>query len=152
MCPSLHFLPMNLFELLVLTHFIADWIFQTSRGASRKHEDNFVLFNHAWWYTVFFAPIFVWKMSEGLSWYYATLLILLLLFSHAFLDKRKFEMWVLKKVKGIEIWTDGYKVCPYFFDKDGHQKDLDMGLFWILLITIDQIFHIIILAFIAMVM
>ncbi len=149
---------MNFFELLVLTHFIADWIFQTQKQAEMKSKQpnpylNRYLIDHSLIYMAFFVPVLVWKLwpiGSGSALLFTEILFLLF-FSHAFLDCRKFELWVLKKVKGIDIWTDGFKVCPYFL-ADGNKKDLDMGLFWILLITIDQIFHIIVLAFIAMVM
>ena len=136
---------MNFFEMLVLVHFIADWIFQTHKQASEKSKDLKVLLEHSAIYTIFFIPVLVFGLSSQL---FSLFWILPLLFvSHAFLDNRKFELWLFKKFKGIFIISG----CPFYKIK-GEPVPLDMGLFWIVFITIDQIFHMIILAFIALVL
>jgi hypothetical protein len=138
---------MNLFEMLVLVHFIADWIFQSQRQASKKHSDIVALLEHSFYYSLFFTPLILWKFG-GL---WGSLVFVILFLSHALFDNRKFELWLLKK-KGILIWKDAQsKFYPYYLDEDKQQKDIDMGLFWIILITIDQMLHIAVLAFIALI-
>ena len=68
---------------------------------------------------------------------------------HAFFDNRKFEFWILK-LKGIYIINNKPFTKKYIAFNTFVYEPFDMSLFWIILITIDQIFHIIILAIIAL--
>ncbi len=154
MCPSLHFLSMNFFEMLVLVHFVADWIFQSQKQAEMKStKPDPYLIDHSLIYTAFFVPLLWWKLwPAGSASALAFIGILLLLFvSHAFLDYRRFEIWLLK-FKGIMVWKNELGIHPYYLDENKQQKDMDMGLFWVLLITIDQILHMVVLAFIALIL
>jgi len=135
----------NFFELLVLVHFIADWIFQSQKQANEKSKDLRVLLKHSSVYTIFFIPVLVFSLNSQL---FSLFWILPLLFvSHAFLDNRKFELWVFKAFKGIFILSGS----PFYKAARSEPVPFDMGLFWVLFITIDQIYHIIVLAFISLV-
>lgn len=132
---------MNLFDLLVIVHFISDWIFQTQEQASNKSKDLNVLLEHSSVYTIFFIPVLFFCQPLSLIW-----ALPLLFLSHAFLDNRKFEFWILRVFKGIYVTPD---FIPFYKDKYGDPQIFDKSLFWILLITIDQVLHIIVLAFVA---
>ena len=113
---------MNLtpFEALFLTHFIADWLFQTLWEAMNKSKKILPLFVHSSIYTVSFIPVFYFY---NFKWEY----LLILFISHMILDSRKFEFWWLKNIKRTR------------------KEDVSDSLWTILLIGVDQVFHLIVL-------
>ncbi len=115
---------MNLFEMLVITHFIGDWMFQTENEAMQKSSGKFfnqALITHCLVYTLSFIPVFY---LMNLNWFW----LLLIFWSHMFLDRR----WPVKWwIKNIMRTSDGT------IEK----------LFW-LVIVVDQIMHILVLALI----
>jgi len=62
---------LTLFEALLLTHFVVDWIFQWKWEAGNKSKKWFPLFFHCTVYTI------------------------------VILDGRKFEVWLLENFKGV---------------------------------------------------
>ncbi len=108
------------FEALFLTHFISDWLFQTQWEALNKSKQITPLLIHSLIYTLFFIPVFYFYHFQ---WFY----LLLLFISHAILDNRQFEFWWMEKIKRTKI------------------KEFGETNWAIVLIGIDQIFHLAIL-------
>jgi len=111
---------LTIFEALLITHFIVDWIFQSKWEAENKSKEWLPLFFHCTVYTVGFLPVFL-IYGINLTW------LILLFVSHVIFDRRKFEICLLKNIK-----------------KTTKENTLE-PLWTMLLITIDQILHIIIL-------
>jgi len=114
------------FEALFLTHFIADWLFQTLWEAMNKSKHLLPLFVHSFIYTISFIPAFYFY---GFRWAY----LLVLFASHMILDNRKFEYWWLNKIKRTQ------------------KSDVGEPLWTILLIGVDQVFHLAVLGFLIIV-
>ena len=112
---------LTLFEALLLTHFVVDWIFQWKWEAKNKSKKWFPLFSHCTVYTIGFIPVFL-IYGINLIW------LILLFVSHIVLDERRFEIWLLENFRGVA------------------RKNTSDFLWTMLLIGTDQIFHIIILA------
>ncbi len=108
------------FEILFLTHFISDWMFQTSWESMNKSKQFLPLFVHCSVYTVFFIPIFYFLKIN-------MLLLILLFVSHMILDNRKFLFWWLHNIKRTK------------------QKDVGDITWTILVIAMDQILHLAVL-------
>ena len=47
--------PYNAIAVLMVFHFLGDFIFQTNRMALNKSTDNTVLTEHVFWYSILFA-------------------------------------------------------------------------------------------------
>jgi hypothetical protein len=112
---------LSLFEAFLVTHFIVDWLFQTKWEALNKATRWLPLLVHAVVYTIGFIPAFFYY---GVP--YAWLSVLFI--THVILDRRTFELWWMRAVKRT---TD---------------RDVPEGLWWLLLIGVDQVFHIAVLA------
>lgn len=119
---------MNLtpFEALFLTHFIADWLFQTLWEAMNKSKKILPLFIHSLVYTISFIPAFYFY---NFKWEYLSILFI----SHMILDNRKFEVWWINRIKKTK------------------KEDVSNHLWTILLIGVDQVFHLAILGFLVIV-
>lgn len=116
---------MTLFELLLLAHFVGDYLVQTEYQALHKAEGNFLnsaLINHCFMYSLCFVPV--------LAIYNANPLWILFVFlSHMFYDRR----WP------IMLWRQYVNRCS--------QKGIE-STFW-LTIVVDQIFELLVLAIIS---
>ena len=119
---------MNLtpFEALLITHLVVDWLFQTYWESKNKADKFLPLFKHSLIYTLCFIPAFYYF---EFNW----LLLLVLFGTHMLLDNRKFEIWWLKTIKGVT------------------KEKVNESIWNILLIAVDQVFHIAILGFLLMV-
>lgn len=116
---------MTMFEALVLAHLFGDWVLQTGHQAMNKMKGKFwnmALVAHCLWYTISFIPVF---WFYGIPWHWLTLVY----FSHMFLDRRWPVEWWIVKVKLTS-------------------REILANLFW-LVIAVDQIFHVLIIALIA---
>lgn len=116
---------MNLtpFEVLFITHLVMDWLLQWKWEATNKSKSLRALLFHCAVYTAGFVKVFF-MLKISLVW------LILIFASHVFLDNRKFEFWVLEKFKG-------YK-----------KEECSESLWNILVIGIDQTFHLAVLALI----
>lgn len=121
MIQAMNFQIMSIFDCLVIGHLIADWLLQTKDHAVHKTKGNFLnqaLLTHSLLYTLAFVPIFL-IVKIRFGW------LLLLFFSHLFLDRRwPIFLW-LEKVGGLT-------------KEETKEKEF-------LVIMTDQIFHILIL-------
>jgi len=114
------------FEALFLTHFVSDWLFQTKWETLNKSKQFLPLLVHCSIYTLFFIPAFY--------IYNIQLVHLLTLFvSHLILDNRQFEYWWLKTIKRTV------------------KEDVSESLWNILVIGIDQVFHLAVIGYIVLV-
>ncbi len=115
---------MLLFDALIMMHLIGDWILQTEHEAMNKMKGEFInhaLLSHCLVYTACFVPVFLY-FHVALSW------LLLIFSSHMFLDRRWPVIWWLKHVKRVSDETI-------------------IALPW-LVIAVDQVMHVLIIAFI----
>lgn len=113
-------LKFTLFEILLITHIVMDWLFQGKWEMRNKSEKWLALLFHCAIYTIGFIPVFlIYKIS--LFW------LVLLFVSHIILDKRKLVHWLLKDFKGIT------------------KKNTPKTIWNMYLIGTDQILHIVIL-------
>ncbi len=114
---------LTIFEALLVTHLIMDWIFQWNWEATKKSKEWLPLFFHCAVYTIGFIPVFIF-FNLNFFW------LLLIFVSHLIFDKRDFEFWILEKFKGVK------------------KDDVGEPIFTILLIGIDQTLHLATLALI----
>jgi hypothetical protein len=136
----------GLFALLSFIHFVVDWVFQTHQEAMIKHNHPWVRAKHCFIYTIGFMPILFaldfpfwkWLISVGV-----------LFISHFYLDTYHLVyLWAKYIRKPPEMVTpetkthvDGYiEVLPPS-SKRGFIKFVDTTLGKILMISIDQISH-----------
>lgn len=117
---------MTVFELLILSHLVGDFLVQTEFEALNKALGKFfnrALLVHCLKYTLCFAPFF-WNIGSGYFW------LLLIFSSHMVLDRR----WLI-------IWWRHYV-------NRNSPKSIE-NTFW-LTVVVDQIFHILVLALISL--
>jgi hypothetical protein len=113
------------FIFLFLSHMIGDWLIQTEHQAMNKAKGRFfngALFSHCLCYTLCFVPAF-WLAHINMVW------LLLVFWSHMFLDRRWPVIWWIKTMKRTS-------------------EETIKNLFW-LVIAVDQVMHILIVALIA---
>ena len=114
---------LTIFEVLLITHLIMDFIFQRGWEAARKHGELTPLIIHCFIYTIGFIPAF-WFFEINFLW------LILIFASHVIIDQQWFLLWFLEKFKG--------------FKKEKFSETL-----WILLLVgVDQILHAAVLVFI----
>jgi hypothetical protein len=118
-------LALTLFEALFITHFVMDWVFQTEWEAMNKSKKWSALCVHCFIYTIGFIPVFF-VYEVNFLW------LVFIFISHIILDQRKFLMWWMEKVKRFNVQTTSE------------------SLKLILLIGVDQTFHILVLAIITL--
>lgn len=88
-------------EWLVAAHVMGDWILQTEWQSANKAKGKFLnaaLMSHCLVYALCFVPVF---LLLGISAWWLTLIF----WSHAVLDRRRFVVWWLRKVKRISQET-----------------------------------------------
>lgn len=115
---------MTIFEILLCTHLIGDWLLQTDNQAQNKTKNGFpnvFLIQHCIVYTLVFIPIFLW---QNVSLYF----IALIFFSHMIIDYRKPVLW--------------------FFKLTCNDSDQEFPQ-WLVFVK-DQVLHVLILAIIAL--
>lgn len=170
------FLPLVPF-ILVLTHFGADWLYQSHSEAMLKAKDARVRFFHCIKYTLPFAPV-LWWMGLGSMTLVMSLAVLFL--SHFVIDTYipvmlwakylrrdpKFanvvppvtisaEQWAVMMKDGIPVrtaWKDNVIDMPITYENDGQVLEAMFAtpVGAILCITMDQFFHICFLLPVAM--
>jgi hypothetical protein len=112
---------LNIFQLLLIGHLLGDWLFQSNQMAVNKTSDKTILFVHSLVYALFVS----WMMLF-VSWYAVIITFIICLITHILLDNRKFVIWWIKNIK-----------------RDKKQPQ------W-LVFVLDQCFHLIVLAIIAL--
>jgi hypothetical protein len=122
----------NYFSILVFYHFFADWMFQSHKEAFEKSKNWKVRFYHCYKYTLFFVPLFYLYQFAGA---YAYLSLLVLFVSHFIIDS----------YIPVILWAKYCRKYPGFEGKsleDGFKELISTPLGIILMIVMDQFFHI----------
>lgn len=108
----------GLFSLMVLAHFVFDWLPQPEGWALVKHKDHAIRFIHSFIYSILMAVQFWIITDNNFAFVFSVLFI-----SHFAEDTYWFPVWWLKNVRKAK--------GPMF-----------EGLNLILLIVVDQLVHI----------
>lgn len=140
----------GLFAIFAFVHFFVDWIFQTHAEAMAKHNNPKVRARHCLIYTIGFIPLMWLCGFEVCEWVVG---LNILFWSHFYLDtyhgvflwakyiRRPPEMVMPQKVVGL----DGYVTICAPDPKKGFVEFVSTTLGKILMIAVDQIFHLIFL-------
>lgn len=122
----------GLFAVLAFIHFFADWIFQTHREATNKHNNPFIRGRHCLVYTAAFVPF---MLLIGISGWSLLVSIATLFLSHFIIDT----------YVPVFLWARYMRRVPALIkstDKQTTFKQLwEQPVYPILFITIDQICH-----------
>jgi hypothetical protein len=115
---------LTLFEALLIVHLLMDWVFQHSWQAVNKTKKFWPLLSHCFIYTLAFTPVFIFY-RVNFEW------LALIFVTHALLDSRKWERLIMEKLKGMN-------------------KQAIPAYSWnLVLIMIDQSFHLLVLALVS---
>lgn len=157
----------GIFALLTLAHFIADWLFQSHTEAMSKATDSWVRGKHCLIYTVLLC-LAIWLVLKP-AFSVMVLIAIALWFSHFVEDtylpvyiwakyvRKPLEMADIQKMsrdlaeKGggsLYLPPGTYGITPM----DGFKAFASTGLGKILLITVDQIIHLVFLVPVAVVL
>lgn len=115
----------TLFEALIITHLIGDFLFQSRWETLNKDKKLLPLFLHCFIYTICFIPVFL-IYKANLVW------LFFIFVSHIILDQRKFELWIIEKIKRFR------------------KEEVKDWLWWAALMVTDQTCHLIILVIITL--
>ncbi len=131
----------GIFALLVLVHFVADWVFQSHTEAMTKPTNHWVRAKHCLVYTAICCTVIAalgWPGWEVLAWSAG-----ILFFSHFAEDT----------YLPVYLWARYIRKPPEMVSARPGRKEFvefaNSPLGKILLITIDQIIHILFLVFVA---
>ena len=140
----------GLFAVLVFIHFFTDWLFQSHAEAMIKHNHPWVRAKHCLIYTIGFIPIMLYLQFSLVSFLIG---INVLFWSHfvedSYVPVYLWAKYIRKPPQMFEPWKEAYvrvdgqtafKVHPPDF-KHGFEQFVETPIGKILLITVDQIFH-----------
>ena len=116
---------LTLFEALFLAHLMGDWFFQTKWQAQYKKEQWSALISHCCIYTICFLPVFFW-------YHLSPFLLVFIFLTHFIIDRRKFTIWWMRTIKKIK------------------EDDFPQSIWFVLLIAVDQAFHLFVLGLITL--
>lgn len=137
----------GIFALLTFVHFAVDWIFQSHAEAMVKHNNPWIRAKHCLIYTSGFLPFL---LLCHLTWWEWLVALNVLFWSHFYLDtyhlvflwakyiRKPPEMFQVTKTASV---IDGYVHISPPDLKKGFVEFVSTPLGKILLITLDQIFH-----------
>lgn len=140
----------GIFAILVFIHFFVDWLFQTHSEAMIKHNHYKIRAKHCLIYALGFVPI---MLLFNLSILQLAIAFNILFWSHFYLDTYHLVyIWakyirkppeMIEPYKEVLLREDGeqfFKVCPPN-PKKGFGEFVQTPIGKILLIAVDQIFH-----------
>jgi hypothetical protein len=90
---------MTPFEILVLGHFITDWLFQTKRQAYGKLTDWVIRLEHCAIYSLLMSWIFWLFIKWDMTFLQDILLGFYFLFTHFIFDTPKVKLWWCRVIK-----------------------------------------------------
>lgn len=140
----------SLFSVFVFVHFFVDWVFQSHKEALCKHNNAKVRAKHCLIYSSGFVPLFY---VLNYSLYECIIAFNILFWSHFYLDtyhlvylwakyiRKPPEMFLPQKVVGVDGYTSVLPPDP----QNGFVAFVTTPLGKILMITIDQLSHLIFL-------
>ncbi len=126
----------GLMTLLTLIHFVVDWGFQTHAEAMTKHNNPWIRGRHCAIYTLGFIPFLMWC---GLSAWPMVIATQILFWSHFAQDTYISIYYWMRYVRRPP------EMLPPNDPKLGFVKFIDTTLGKILMITVDQIIHVLFL-------
>jgi len=144
----------GLFAVFAFIHFFVDWIFQSHAEAMVKHNDRKIRAKHCLIYTLGFVPILY---ILGFSFWEFVISLSLLFLSHFYLDTyHGVFLWakhIRKPPEMTEPWKEVFSRVDGSTEITVHPPDAIRGfgefvktpLGKILMITLDQISHLIFL-------
>lgn len=130
----------GLLALLVFVHFVVDWVFQTHAEAMVKHNDARVRARHCLIYMSGFIPLLILMHFSLLRFFVA---MNILFWSHFAEDTYIPVFLWTKYIRRPPSMTPSF--TNDFSEKKGFGQFIDTTLGKILMITIDQIIHIVFL-------
>ena len=119
---------MSLFDWLLVTHLVADFLFQTDSMAKYKGQDWLWMFKHVGLYMIIMSILLiVYGLLHALPAVWVAAALAFILATHLLLDRRTFTRWWMRAVGTApdQVW---------------------------LAIVIDQVFHLLTLAVVAQVL
>lgn len=134
----------GIFALFTIWHFVADWLFQSHEEAMAKALDKKVRAWHCFKYTLAFVPV-LFIANSFVPWLIACLV---LFGSH----------YVIDSYVPVMLWAKFLREAPQFQDPANHSDYLAFKAFaatplgLVLMITMDQVFHILFLVPVAWLM
>lgn len=134
-----------MFSLLMLWHFFVDWTFQSHKMAIAKSQDARVRARHCAEYTLLFFP--AWACALNINVFACVAVICILFFTHFFIDSYRPVMWWAKHVRHHPAFDD-----TRIDDKSAMIAMMSTPVGAILVITMDQIFHLVCLVPIAIIL
>ena len=81
----------NIFTILILTHFISDWFLQPSKWAKNKIKIFKYRFFHCIQYSILFIPV-LYFLQINLLW------VLWIFITHLYIDSYRFVKWWNKNI------------------------------------------------------
>lgn len=115
---------LTLFEALLIVHLLMDWVIQHSWQAVNKTKKFWPLLSHCLVYTLVFIPVFIFY-RVNFEW------LALIFVVHALLDSRRWERLIMEKLKGMNRQA----IPAYSWN--------------LVLIMIDQSFHLLVLVLVS---
>jgi hypothetical protein len=137
----------GLFAICTFVHFVVDWIFQSHAEAMVKHNNPKVRAKHCLIYTMGFIPLF---LLFGFTWYEWLIGANILFWSHFAEDTYiPVFLWAkymrkppeMSQVVKTSSTIDGYVHISPPDPKKGFVEFIGTPLGKILMITVDQIIH-----------
>lgn len=121
----------SLFAILTFFHFVFDWFFQSSKTAMNKHKDKLVRASHCCEYSVLFGLLFAYMNIP-----HVMLLMLALFVSHYIIDSYYPTYLFFKYIR--QPYPE-LSIEDFTFEKMKEYVTTPIGA--ILMITIDQLYH-----------
>jgi hypothetical protein len=119
---------MSLFDWLLVTHLVADFLFQTDSMAKYKGQDWLWMFKHVGLYMIIMSILLiVYGLLHALPAVWVAAALAFILATHLLLDRRTFTRWWMRLI-GIsndKLWIS---------------------------VVVDQVFHVVTLAIVAQVL
>ena len=81
------------FTILILAHFVSDWLFQPAKWAVKKHQNLKYRFFHSIQYIILFI-IVLYFLNISLYW------VIWIFFTHLFIDSYAFVRWWNRYIRG----------------------------------------------------
>ena len=131
----------GIFFILTFVHFVMDWLFQSHHQAMNKHNDWRVRLPHCIVYHLGFFPFMLLFNFSPLEIIFSCLILIL---SHFFLDTYIVVFWWTKYIRKPPEMNPKYRE-PSFNEKDAFMNFANTTLGKILVITVDQITHLVFL-------
>jgi hypothetical protein len=121
--------------LLIVSHFVCDWLFQSHGEALRKSKDWFIRLGHCVLYTALMLGC-LWLFWRTLQNFQILLMMtgIWLLVTHFFIDTYLPTYWWMRYVRRPPVVVEK--------GKEGFKEYAQTPLGIVLVVTVDQIFHV----------